>query len=153
MGTGEPSGRAAIVVDVEQVAAPEVNTVIPSGIIVEPGKDVFAKDDKDKAKSAAWDDSEPKDVVSSGGDAERVVSVVGVEESVQDNTEAQAGGAREPVEVPSEPVSVGEEQTAVPAGRKQEGPLDHEEALADQVAHELYPEARDVGEQKIVHDE
>jgi len=126
-----------------------VNTVIPSGILAEPGKDVFAKDDRG-SKSAARIDSDPKDAVPSVGDVERTVSVVNVEGVLAvESTLSGAGGDGEPLEAgeTSMPVSAVADETVVPAERRPEGPLDHEEALAEQVAHELYPEARDVPEE------
>lgn len=124
--------------------------MIPSGIIAEPGKDVFAKDDRDKAKSSARgnSDSGAKDVVSSSGDGEPVVSM---EEGVRAEEKTQVGGAREPVEAGEVPA--GEDQIAVPVGKQPEGPLDREEALADQIAHELYPEARNAAEQGFARDQ
>ena len=165
---GEPGGRAAIVVDdAEQPIVPEVNTAVPLGMVAEPGKDVFAKDDRNReSKSAARGDAEQKDMMSSGGDVERVVSVVNIEEpsdtsaveSVEGGAEL-AGGAGEPLEAgeasssPSVPVPVVADEAAVPAGIKPERPLDHGEALANQVAHELYPEARNVPEgQRLARD-
>ena len=164
---GEPGGRAAIVVDdAEQPIAPEVNTAVPLGMVAEPGKDVFAKDDRNReSKSAARGDAEQKDVMSSGGDVERVVSVVNIEEpsdtSAVESVEGGAGlagGAGEPLEAgeassSSVPVPVVADEAAVPAGIKPERPLDHGEALANQVAHELYPEARNVPEgQRLARD-
>ena len=164
---GEPGGRAAIVVDdAEHFVAPEDNTAIPLGIVAEPGKDVFAKDDRDReSKSAARSDPEQKDVASSGGDVERVVSVVSVEgPSGTPVVESGEGGAQTLVEGVGEPVEAGEgsssvavpavaDETGVAAGKRPEGPLDHEEAIAIEVAHELYPEARDVpGGQRLARD-
>lgn len=157
----EPDGPAVLVVDeVHQPVELELNTIVPSGIVAEPGKDVFAKDDREAKKSVARYDSDQKNV-------ERVISVVSLEgvssttvESVEGGTQTQtqtgAAGAREPLEVvetSSVPEPAVEPQTAVPAGRKPEGPLDHEEALADQVAHELYPDARAVPEEGLARDE
>ena len=106
---GEPGGRAAIVV--EDAAPAEVNTAVPSGIVAEPGKDVFAQEHKD-VKSVA-----SSGIEGSEGSEGWVVSVVGSEE--------------EPAKA-----LVGSD-----APRRPDGPLDHEEALADQVAQELYPDA------------
>jgi dolichyl-phosphate-mannose-protein mannosyltransferase len=159
---GEPGGRPAIVVDdAEHVVAPDANTAVPLGIVAEPGKDVFAKDDRHRgSKSAARDDAEQKDVVSSGGDGERVVSVVSVEGPSETSAVARVEGSAEtlvgvgePLEAGPVPVPVVADEAAVPAGREPEGPLDHGEALANQVAHELYPEARTVPEgQRLAHD-
>jgi len=162
---GEPGGRAAIVVDdAEQFVAPEDNTAVPFGIVAEPGKDVFAKDDRDReSKSVARGGSEQKDAASSGGDVERVVSVVSVEgpggtPAVEGGAETLAGDVGEPLEAGEEASTVAvpavADETAVPEGRRPEGPLDHEEAIAIEVAHELYPEARDVsGGQRLARDE
>ncbi|KAF8554684.1 hypothetical protein OG21DRAFT_1038726 [Imleria badia] len=122
---------------------------IPLGIVAEPGKDVFAKDDRE-SKSSARTEADQADV-SPGGDAERVVSVVSAEEpsstSAEGGVDSLAGGVGEPVEAAEASVAVPVvEEAVVAAAKKPEGPLDHEEALADQVAHELYPEARDVSE-------
>ena len=139
---GEPGGRGAIVVDdVQEPVASEANTAVPSGIVAEPGRDVFAKDDKDSAKSAASIGSEPNDAVLSDADAERVVSVVGAEVSGAPEVEH---GTDMPADV-GDPVAAelegGEAETGAAASRRPEGPMDHEAAIADQVAHELYPEA------------
>ncbi|KAF8844790.1 glycosyltransferase family 39 protein [Paxillus ammoniavirescens] len=153
---GEPGGRAPIVVDEdEQPVIPEANTAIPSGAVAEPGRDVFAKEDEKEVKSVAGGTGLPDAV-----DGERVVSVVSAEPTgdMPEKKEEEAKGetrvqrqseppASVSVEEPpasgakvEEEVKIEEALTAV----KPEGPLDHEEALADQVAHELYPEARDV---------
>lgn len=136
--------------DAEPAVAPEVTTAIPMGIVAEPGKDVFAKDDRGSMSSARFELDEVD--VSSVGDAERVVSVVSVEEPSSTSSE---GGVDSLAVSVSEPVEASEvsmaavpaaEESVVAAGERPEGPLDHEEALADQVAHELYPEARDVSD-------
>ncbi|KAG8218174.1 glycosyltransferase family 39 protein, partial [Butyriboletus roseoflavus] len=64
---GEPA-----VDNANKPVAPEINTIVPSGIVAEPGKDVFAKDDRDSRKSVARYDSDQRDVVlsSSGGDGD-----------------------------------------------------------------------------------
>lgn len=147
---GEPG---AIVADgAHSSVVSELNTIMPSVIVAEPGKDVFANDVREAKKSVARHESDQRD-------EERVVSVVsveGVSGTAVESVEGGAAGAREHLEVvETSSVSVFsvEKQTEVPAGIKPEGPLDHEEALADQVAHELYPEARDVLEEGLVHDE
>ncbi|KAG9316967.1 glycosyltransferase family 39 protein [Chiua virens] len=151
----QPTERPGIIADdPPEPVAPEANTAVPSGIVAEPGKDVFAKDSGEKTKSMTWSESESKD-------GERVVSVMSASEvKTEGGTDAQEPGtSSEPVPSPSpesipepvpepEPVSsVAEQAEAVaPLREKSEGPMDHAEALADQVAHELYPEARDVPE-------
>lgn len=154
---GEPA-----VDDADPPVAPEINTDIPPGIIAEPGKDVFAKDDRDAKKSVARYDPDQKDVPSSSpgvdgdGDGERVISVVGVETTISSGVEGAEGrteGTLEPLEAGVGEMSLLEDQTTVPPVRQPEAPLDHEEALADQVAHELYPEARGVPEEEPASDD
>ncbi|KAN0097991.1 glycosyltransferase family 39 protein [Tylopilus felleus] len=118
---GEEGGRAAMVVeDAAEPVASEASTTVPSGIVAEPGRDVFAKDERERKSVARVGEQQGPP----GVDAERVVSVVA----------QNVGGAEAPVVMDVDEGA---------AGEKPEGPLGHEEALADQVAHELYPEARD----------
>jgi len=162
----EGGGRGAVVVEEAEhpVAVPEeANTMLPTGVVAEPGRDVFDKE-KDleaaRSKSLAWAgagagaggegvmpslgssslEDLSDDEGEGGEDGELVVNV----DSDPDSVEGGDAGEPEPepaVEEDHDSTSV--EEVAVPAG-KPEGPVDHAEALADQVAHELYPEARDV---------
>lgn len=160
---GEPGGRAAIVVEdklgQDGVAPPEdeQGTAVPIGV-PEPGRDVFAKDKQKEIKSQriALQDMP---VINVG---EKEISVVAFEptsaasEVVAEEKEVvkvRAGDASatgEPeAEARPEVIGIPEKDIEVELGgdvddhRKPHGPLDHEEAIADQVAHELYPEARD----------
>ncbi|KAG1717256.1 uncharacterized protein EDB91DRAFT_1068075 [Suillus paluster] len=152
---GEPGGRAAIVVEdklgQDAVVPPqdEQSTAVPIGA-PEPGRDVFAKDKQKEIKSQllAMDVPVPVD--------EKEISVVTFEPTsaapelaAGEKEEAKVqGGIGEPEDQAhsefinnlEEEVEVGEDNDDL---RKLHGPLDHEEAIADQVAHELYPEARD----------
>ena len=127
--------------DAAQPVVPEVITAIPSGIVAEPGKDVFAKDNRESRSSARIEADQ--EVVS--GDAERVVSVVGGEASGTLVVEGQVvESSSSEAEVVGSAAATVDEVAEVEKRPVVEGPMDHEEALADQVAHELYPEARDV---------
>ncbi|KAI6120079.1 glycosyltransferase family 39 protein [Pisolithus thermaeus] len=131
---GEPGGRAAVivddVVDVAHAAKGETSTMIPLGG-AEPGRDVFAQRESKEVKSSR---SRPE--VVSPEEKERVVSVVGgttegiSEVSNKDYTPnpPQQGG------------STSEQATLQGGHHKTEGPLDQAEALANEVAHELYPD-------------
>ncbi|KAG1740311.1 glycosyltransferase family 39 protein [Suillus lakei] len=159
---GEPGGRAAIVVEdklgQDGVAPPqdEQGTAIPIGA-PEPGRDVFAKDKQKEIKSQMIALQDVPVIVD-----EKEISVVTFEPTrgapevvAEQKEEAQVpegsvSGTDEPedqahpeaVNIPEEKVEV-EVGEDIDAHRKSHGPLDHEEAIADQVAHELYPEARD----------
>ncbi|EGO30164.1 hypothetical protein SERLADRAFT_375338 [Serpula lacrymans var. lacrymans S7.9] len=116
--------------------------------LAEPGRDIFAQGNQKEIKS--------QDTASALVAEEdlKEVSVVSAEPSAVVGSGEEK--TREAGEVVGEPVKEPDSQTAKTmegekdkqeveeAHRKQpEGPLDHEEAIADQVAHELYPEARD----------
>ncbi|KAG1888589.1 glycosyltransferase family 39 protein [Suillus subluteus] len=160
---GEPGGRAAIVVEdklgQDGVAPPEdeQNTAVPIGV-PEPGRDVFAKDKQKEIKSLRI---ALQDVPVINVD-EKEISVVAFEPTSaasevvpegKEEVKVQAGdvGATGEPEDEARPKVIGilEKEMEVELGgdvddhRKPHGPLDHEEAIADQVAHELYPEARD----------
>ena len=115
---------------------PKVITAIPLGIVAEPSKDVFAKDNRVSRSSARIEADQ--EVVS--GDAERVVSVVGREAS---GTLVVEGQVVEELSAAAAAAII-DEAAGVVEGPVVEGPMGHKEALADQVAHELYPEVRDV---------
>ncbi|KAI6151530.1 glycosyltransferase family 39 protein [Pisolithus tinctorius] len=111
---GEPGG-----LDVP-VAGGETSTMISLGG-AEPGQDVFAQGEIKEAKS-----SQPRPEVVSSEENERVVSVV--------------GGTAEGIPEKS-PHRRNPEQVMPESGhRKTEGPLDQAEVLANEAAHELYPE-------------
>ncbi|KIK35359.1 hypothetical protein CY34DRAFT_96221 [Suillus luteus UH-Slu-Lm8-n1] len=132
---GEPGGRAAIVVEdklgQDAIAPPEdeQSTAVPIGA-PEPGRDVFAKDKQKEIKSQmiALQD------VPANADEKEISAV-----TFTAAPEVVAEGKKE-IRVQGGDVELGED---VADHRKPHGPLDHEEAIADQVAHELYPEARD----------
>ncbi|KAG2108540.1 glycosyltransferase family 39 protein [Suillus cothurnatus] len=148
---GEPGGRAAIVVEdklgQDGAALPEDEhgTAVPIGV-PEPGRDVFAKDKQKEIKSQmiALPDVPVVNV------DEKEISVVAFEPTSA-ASEVQAGDVSatgEPKDqARPEVISILEKENEVKLDvddhRKSHGPLDHEEAIADQVAHELYPEARD----------
>ncbi|KAI6003482.1 glycosyltransferase family 39 protein [Pisolithus orientalis] len=134
---GEPGGRAAVIVDDVldvPVAGGETSTMISLGG-AEPGQDVFAQGEIKEAKS-----SQPRPEVVSSEENERVVSVVGgtaegtPEVSNKDYTSSAPQQEESSLEKPSE-------QVMPESGhRKTEGPLDQAEVLANEAAHELYPE-------------
>ncbi|KAG6375220.1 glycosyltransferase family 39 protein [Boletus reticuloceps] len=143
---GEPGGRAAVVVDdAEPPVAPQASTAVPEGIVAEPGKDIFATGDK-KAKSSARFETDHNDASPSPGDLDRDMSVVGVDASGTSGNEEGSARTGEASSSGNVPADVNEAGVVAGTGERPEGPLDHEEALADQAAHELYPEARDVAE-------
>ena len=156
---GEPGGRAPIVVEdklgQDAVAAPEDDptAAVPMGA-AEPGRDVFAEDEQKKIKSQmiAPDTSVVED--------EKEISVVKFEptdgatepapassENEGDSTGTRTNGTED--EGVPEAIENLEEMEAFGVGedtddsRMSHRPLDHEEAIADQVAYELYPDARD----------
>ncbi|KAG2124692.1 glycosyltransferase family 39 protein [Suillus clintonianus] len=159
---GEPGGRAAIVVEdklgQDGVAPPqdEQSTAVLNGA-PEPGRDIFAKDKQKEIKSQMIALQDVPVIVD-----EKDISVVTFEPTTAAAPEIAAGG-KEEVKVQEGNVGTGEpedqahpevigileEEIEAIVGeddddyRKPHGPLDHEEAIADQVAHELYPEARD----------
>ncbi|KAI6169083.1 hypothetical protein EDD17DRAFT_1465397 [Pisolithus thermaeus] len=97
----------------------------------EPGQDVFAQKEPKEVKS-----SQSRPEVVSPEEKERVVSVVGgktegiSEVSNKDHTPNP----------PQQDGSTSEPATLQGGHHKTEGPLDQAEALANEVAHELYPE-------------
>jgi dolichyl-phosphate-mannose-protein mannosyltransferase len=161
---GEPGGRAPIVVEDklgQDAAVPpqdDFTTAIPIGV-AEPGRDIFAKGEQKEIKSQMLAFDVP-DVV----DDEKEISLVKFEpthaapkpessEKEEDKMDvgdvSNSAGAGEPEPLGDAEVfgnlqevmdEVGDDSDKL---RVSHGPLDHEEAIADQVAHELYPEARD----------
>ncbi|KAI6094514.1 glycosyltransferase family 39 protein [Pisolithus sp. B1] len=131
---GEPGGRAAVivddVVDVAHAAKGETSTMIPLGG-AEPGRDVFAQRESKEVKS-----SQSRPEVVSPEEKERVVSVVGgTTEGISEVS--NKGYTPNP---PQQGGSTSEQATLQGGHHKTEGPLDQAEALANEVAHELYPE-------------
>lgn len=157
---GEPGGRAAIVVEdklgQDAIAPPEdeQSTAVPIGA-PEPGRDIFAKDKQKEIKSQMKDvpvaNENQKEIsvvtFEPTGAAPEVVAKGKVEVKVQEDSVSATGEPEE--QANPEVISILEKEIEaelgedVDAHRKPHGPLDHEEAIADQVAHELYPEARD----------
>jgi dolichyl-phosphate-mannose-protein mannosyltransferase len=160
---GEPGGRAAIVVEDklgQDVVAPpedEQSTAVPIGA-PEPGRDVFAKDKQKEIKSqmiALQDvpvNVDEKEISMltfepTTAAAPKVVAE-GKKEIKAEGGDVSAAGEPEDQARP-EVIGILAKEIEVELGedvvdhRKPHGPLDHEEAIADQVAHELYPEARD----------
>lgn len=158
---GEPGGRAAIVVEdklgQDGVVPPEdeQSTAVPIGV-PEPGRDVFAKDEQKEIKSQM---RISQDVPVNNVDEKEIGAATfeptsAAPEEKKEEVKLQAGGmsATGGSEGQARPEVIGilEKEIEVELGenaedhRKSHGPLDHEEAIADQVAHELYPEARDV---------
>ncbi|KIO12011.1 glycosyltransferase family 39 protein [Pisolithus tinctorius Marx 270] len=134
---GEPGGRAAVIVDdvVDvPVAGGETSTMISLGG-AEPGQDVFAQGEIKEAKS-----SQPRPEVVSSEENERVVSVVGGSvEGIPEvsNKDFTPNTLQQEESSPEKPP----EQVMPESGhRKTEGPLDQAEVLANEAAHELYPE-------------
>ncbi|KAJ8587935.1 hypothetical protein M405DRAFT_863348 [Rhizopogon salebrosus TDB-379] len=122
---GELGGRAPIVVEYklrqDAVAPPQDDhtTAVPIGV-AEPGRDIFAMGERKEIKSQVLVFDVP-DVA----DDEKQISMVEFE----------------PPHATPEPSS-GKEEDKVHL-RMSHWPLDHEEAIADLVAHELYTEAMD----------
>ncbi|KAG2356036.1 hypothetical protein BDR07DRAFT_1301481, partial [Suillus spraguei] len=131
---------------------------VPIGV-PEPGRDVFAKDKQKEMRSqmiAAQDvsvvDVDEKEISVVAFEPTSAAPEIAAEE--KEDVKVQAGdvsatGESEDQARP-EVTSIMEKDIEVELGgkdvddhRKFHGPLDHEEAIADQVAHELYPEARD----------
>jgi dolichyl-phosphate-mannose-protein mannosyltransferase len=158
---GEPGGRAAIVVEdklgQDGAASPEDEhgTAVPIGV-PEPGRDVFAKDKQQEIKSQriALPDVplvnvDEKEISVVAFEPTSAASEVVAEE--KEDVKVQAGDVSatgEPKDQAHlEVIGILEKENEVKLDvddhRKSHGPLDHEEAIADQVAHELYPEARD----------
>lgn len=156
---GEPGGRAAIVVEdklgQDAIAPPEdeQSTAVPIGA-PEPGRDVFAKDKQKEIKSqmialqdvpANVDEKEISAVTFTAApevvaEGKKEIRVQGGDVSATGEPEDQANPEVIDILAKEIEVELGED---VADHRKPHGPLDHEEAIADQVAHELYPEARD----------
>ncbi|KAH7888234.1 glycosyltransferase family 39 protein [Phlebopus sp. FC_14] len=146
---GEPGGRAPIVVEdqhqqQQQNGLPEIepSTAIPVGA-AEPGRDVFAKEDKGPVKSVA--PLGVKEVEATMGvEKEREVSVV-VPGSGSERKKDGESSVVVVIEASTSPADAGalSQVSSEEGRRKPEGPLDHQEAIAEEVAHELYPEARD----------
>ncbi|KAI5997087.1 hypothetical protein EDD15DRAFT_2247801 [Pisolithus albus] len=97
----------------------------------EPGRDVFAQR---VAKEVTSSQSRPE--VVSPEEGERVVSVV------RGTTEVSLAVSNTP-NPPQHEGSTSEQATSQSGYNKKEGPLDQAEALANEVAHELYPEDDD----------
>lgn len=138
---GEPGGRAPVVVDdlpeIVLVANAETSTTIPLGG-PEPGQDIFAQQEVKEAKSVPVSElpspEENERVVSivSAGEKVHIVSEVLGEEAFSVPAEQQTSASMEPAKESTAP---GEQE-----GRQRpEGPLDQAEALANEVAQELYP--------------
>lgn len=160
---GEPGGRAPIVVEdklgQDAVAPPQDDhtAAVPIGA-AEPGRDVFAKDEQKNIKSQTLAPDAP--VV----EDEKEISMVKFEPTDAATEPAPASSENEGDKVHStgtrtsaaeddgvpEVIENLEEEEVFGVGEDTDnssmshGPLDHEEAIADQVAYELYPDARDV---------
>jgi len=160
---GEPGGRAPIVVEdklgQDEAAPPQDDhsTALPIGA-AEPGRDVFAKDGQKEIKSqtiafdapVVVDDKEISVVKveltnatpesASGAQEEDTVMHEGHVSTSSRDGEPENQMVPEAIETLREAVEVGKDSDKL---RVPQGPLDHEEAIADQVAYELYPDAMD----------
>jgi dolichyl-phosphate-mannose-protein mannosyltransferase len=159
---GEPGGRAPIVVEdnlgQDADAPPQDDHTTAAQIgAAEPGRDVFAKDKQKDIKSQKLASDAPVDA------DEKEISVVKFEPTSATPESASRGKGRnevhngdtststrtgepegqrvpEVIKSQEEVIRVGEDSDS---SRVTNGPLAHEEAIADQVAYELYPDAMD----------
>jgi len=124
---GEPGGRAAKVVEdkaAEGGAVGDGEHTSAMGATPEPGPNVFEGEPDKEAKKSHEPPSEVRGALSE----ERVISEV----KTVDATTSTDGGTSS--SSPATPTTMG-------GAAAQEGPMPEEEALADRVAKELYPEA------------
>ena len=168
---GEPGGRGAIVVEDNfgqdnNVVLPKAEETFVDAAKAEPGRDIFAKGDKKDIKSDAQVPVQENDVrekeVSSVGIAESSItpasasaSVAAAEEKVADNApavqhsaESSLSPATSDAEVKaaassssSSPVASESQAIPEPVRHKPEGPMGAEEAEAEEVRNELFPDA------------
>lgn len=166
---GEPGGRGAIVVEDNfgqdnNAALPKAEETFVDAAKAEPGRDIFAKGDKKDIKSDAQVPVQENDVrekeVSSVGVAESSITpasasasaaaaeekVAGNAPAVQHSAESSLSPATSDAEVKaaassSSPVASESQAIPEPVRHKAEGPLGAEEAEAEEVRNELFPDA------------
>jgi dolichyl-phosphate-mannose-protein mannosyltransferase len=147
---GEPAGRGAIVVHDDLGQAPNVppqgeQTSVDAGK-AEPGHDVFAQSPQGEVKSdnkvalSPVEDNEPKAISSIGLTSHSDVlskqdEIASEKPAESASTVSQQDGSPSPSDDASSPAS----SEAVKA--KVQGPLDAEQAEADEVRQELFPDA------------
>ncbi|KIY68208.1 glycosyltransferase family 39 protein [Cylindrobasidium torrendii FP15055 ss-10] len=159
---GEPGGRGAMVIEdiIKPAEDAEAETSKALGAQPEPGNDIFEGKNKHEPSQPAANEVK-KQVVPE--DEEKIVSVVDLgEEPVADEVETKAAEEDKPFQGKAPAVqdedplgsadeadtnagAVGEDPVPAQAAGKEEskkesGPLGEAEAVADKIAHELYPE-------------
>lgn len=138
---GEPDGRGAIVVEdklgqAPNVAPPAEETTVDAGK-AEPGRDIFAKPpqpdvmSKEKAIPPPAENDEPKAISSVGLPSDSEASETPSDKS----SSVDRGDALSSADIGN---SV---DNAQPEKAKVQGPPDAEQAEADEVRQELFPEA------------
>jgi len=146
---GEPAGRGAMVVEDKLGQVPEVppeaeETTVDAGK-AEPGRDIFAPPpqveikSEEKPNAPPVEDNEPKAVSAVGGEASPRQ-----DESASEPAEGR--GKVSPVLSPSDDTSPPGAAESAPASSeavraKVQGPMDAEQAEADEVRQELFPDA------------
>lgn len=151
---GEPAGRGAIVVEDNAAQVPDVQqgeeTTVDAGK-AEPGRDIFAAPpqpdirSEDKLKPPPVEGNEPKAVSAVGVGGSSSDAVPKQDErapEIPEDRAPTAPGNGAPLPPPADNTPAG----AAPAGAeaakaKVQGPMDAEQAEADEVRQELFPDA------------
>jgi dolichyl-phosphate-mannose-protein mannosyltransferase len=145
---GEPAGRGAIVVQDDLGQAPNVQgeqTSMDAGK-AEPGRDIFAQSPQGEVKS------ENKVVLSPSGDNEpKAISSIGLtshgdvlskqDEIALERPAESASSISQQDGSPSSSAEASSPASSEGAKAKVQGPLDAEQAEADEVRQELFPDA------------
>jgi hypothetical protein len=145
---GEPDGRGAIVVHDHLGQAPNAppeleETAVDAGR-AEPGRDIFApapqgdaKSKKNDGVSSAVEDSEPKAISSIGFETPSKQ-----DEGASETPAAESAFAVVQQDGDSSSPSGDDASSSEVAKAKVQGPMDAEQAEADEVSQELFPDAQ-----------